>query len=220
MGRIDDNLHIGGHLTAASMTVPSNAVVNASVAADAAIARSKLALDTLAEYPVKLTDFRVWDAMQTNLPGTSASDDLAIIGGTFGSAAPVLQTYDVKAAGSVTLRARVTLSMPAEYAAAETVQLRVRGGMTTTVADNSATVDIEAYKIDEFGGIGSDLCSTAAQSINSLTAGDKDFTISASTLSAGDQLDVRITVAVNDAATGTAVKATLGKVSLLCDVRG
>lgn len=220
MGRIDDNMHIGGHLTAVSMTIPANAVVNASVSADAAIERSKLQLESLAEYPVKLTDFRVWDALQTNLPGTSSSDDLGLIGGTFGSASPVLQTYDVKAAGAVTLRARTTINLPVEFGSAETVNIRVRGGMTTTVADNSATVDIEAYKIDEFGGISADLCATAAQTINSLTSADKDFVISSSTLSAGDQLDVRVSVAVNDAATGTAVKATLGKVSLLCDVRG
>ena len=220
MGRIDDNLHVGGHLTADSMRIPSSAVVDASVSADAAISRSKLNLDTLAEYPVLLTDLRVWDAMQTALPGTSSADDLALIGGTFASASPVIRTYDVKAAGAVTLRARFIVNVPIEYAAAETVQIRARGGMTTTVADTSATVDIEAYKMDEFGGIGSDLCTTSAQSINSLTSADKDFTIAATTLSAGDQLDVRISVAVNDAATGTAVYATIGKISLLCDVRG
>lgn len=220
MGRIDGDMYIAGALTADTMTLSASCVTNDSVSSSAAIARTKLAQTVLAEYPVELTRFRVWDAMQTNLPGTSAADDLGLIGGTFATASPMIQTYDVKAAGAQTLRARVVLNMPIEYDAAETVNIRVRGGMITTIADNSCTVDIECCKLDEDGAVAADICATAAQSINSLTKADKDFTITATTLNPGDQLDVRVTIAVNDAATATTVKAALSKISLLCDVRG
>lgn len=220
MGMINDSIYIKGSLSADAMVIPANSIANAAIRSDAAITRDKLAKETLGEYPADFTSFRVWDAMQTLLPGTSASDDLGLIGGTFGTNSPRLRTYDVKAAGAVTLRARFILTLPVEYVAAEQVVIRVRAGMNTTVANTTATVDIEAYMLDEDGGVGSDLCATAAQSINSLTKADNDFTITPATLSAGDQLDVRVSIAVNDGATGTAVIAEISKLSLLCDIRG
>ena len=36
-----------------------------------------LVQDNNVRFPEKLTDLRVWDALQTNLPGTAAADDLA-----------------------------------------------------------------------------------------------------------------------------------------------
>ena len=220
MGRIDGNLHIGGRLTADAMTIPDDAVTANSIHDDAEILRSQLIQEPLAEFVIRLTAFRVWDALQTNLPGTSATDDLGLIGGTFGTNSPKLKTYDVKAAGAVTLRARVLVQLPVEYEAGQTVNIRLRCEMETTVADVSATVDVEAYQSNDNGGISADLCATAAQSINSLTDANKDFVITPTTLAPGDWLDVRVTIAVNDAATATAVLATIGNASLLCDIRG
>jgi hypothetical protein len=53
-----------------------------------------------------------------------------------------------------------------------------------------------------------------------VTFADKNFEITATGLSPGDQLDIRITVAVVDAATGTAVEAALGAVELCLDIKG
>jgi hypothetical protein len=158
--------------------------------------------------------------MGTVLPGTSAADDLGLYGGTFATGSPLVQTYDVKNAGAVTLYARFECIVPDRYVAAETFTLRIYAGMETTVASASATVDIQAYLMDGEGGIGSDLCATAAQSINSLTYANKDFTITPATLTAGAKLDVRIAVAVSDTATGTAVIASIGKISRLVDIQG
>lgn len=199
---------------------PSGSVTNASMAPSAAIARSKLGQDTLQPFPVNLTDFRVWDAFHTNLPGTPANDDLGLVGGTFATASPSLETEDLKAAGATNKYARCIVRIPAEYDDGQSIQIRARAGMFTTIADTSATVDFEIYKMDEDAGIGSDLVTTAAQSINSLTDANFDFTITESGLISGNLLDVRITVAVNDGATGSAVQARVGAVKLLCDVRG
>lgn len=218
--RFDGDVYVAGNLSAGTMNVADNSVTNASVAATAAIARTKLAQDALTCYPVAFTDLRVHDSLNTDLPGTSASDDLGLYGGTFGTDGPLVRTYDVKAAGAVTLYARALVRLPAEYEGGETVQFRLSAGMKTTVSDGTATVDVEACKLDKDGGVGSDLCATAAQSINSLTFADKDFTITATTLSPGDVLDVRFAIAVNDVATATAVIGAIGGIDLLCDVRG
>lgn len=218
--RIEGDVIVTGQLVATTMTVPASAVTNASVAADADIARSKIGQDTLAKFVIPWEAFRVWDAYATNLPGTSATDDLGLIGGTFGTNSPTIQTSDLKAAGATTRYARFSVALPPEYDDGETVQLRVHCGAKTTVADTSMTIDVECYESDKEEGISADLCTTAATSCNSLTLADKDFTITPTSLASGDVLDIRLTMAVNDAASGTAVIGIIGSVELLCDIRG
>lgn len=186
------------------------------------ISRSNiLAVAELQAFPIPLTDFRVWDAMQTNLPGTPATDDLALVGGTFGTATPSLRSEDLKAAGATNKRARVLVQLPWEYEAGQTVVLRFKAGMITTVADTSATLDVEAYKLqgDPDDAIGSDLITTSATTMNSTTFADIDFTVNPSGLSPGDILDIRITAAITDGASATAVIGGITSVKLLADVR-
>lgn len=203
--RIEGDLRVAGDLSVDG-TVPK-------------LDRSRLVQDPESIFAVPLTEMRVHDAMQTVLPGTSSADDLALSGGTLGTNSPKLTTGDVKAS-TVTRYARFQCPVPAEYDAAETLKLRISAGMETTVSDTSATVDVQAYKSDRETGVGSDICSTAAQSINSLTFANKDFTIDPTGLTAGDMLDIRIAVAVTDSATATAVIASIGAVELLADIKG
>ena len=217
--RIEGDLGVTGHFSAATMDLPASTVTNAAVSATAHIARSKIGQTTLAPFFIPWQAFRVWNAYQTNLPGTPLADDLGLVGGTFGTDSPSIQTEDLKAAGATSSYARFCVALPPEYDDGETVQIRIHAGMLTNVADTSATVDLEVYESDKEAGIGSDICATAAQSINSLTLASKDFTITASGLVSGDVLDCRSTTAINDAATGTAVKGIIGYVALLCDIR-
>ena len=200
---ISGSLRLGGTL--------SPALVKANI----------LALAELQPFPIPLTDFRVWDAMHTVLPGTPATDDLALIGGTFGTATPSIRTEALKALGATNKRARVLVQLPWEYAAGESVSLRFVAGMITTVAGTSATLDVEAYKLqaDPDDAIGSDLVTTSATTINSLTFANIDFALTPTGLSPGDILDIRITIAVNDGATATPVLAGITSCKLLCDVR-
>ena len=183
------------------------------------IPRATMQQDAAAVFAIPWTDLRVFDALATNLPATGGTDDLGLYGGTFGSASPKVSTGDVKA-GGCTRYARFQFQLPVEYDAGNTITVRLHAGMTTTVADTSATVDVECYKSDREAGISADLCATAAQSINSLTDADKDFTITPSGLEAGDVLDIRITVTVADTATGTAVIADIGAIEILVDIKG
>lgn len=179
--------------------------------------------DDNVRFPVNFMDFRVHDALATVLPGTAASDDLALETGTFGTAPPTITGGDMKALGATTRRARVVIPIPECYVAAETMTIIVNAGMVTTVADTSCTVDIEAYEIVKdktLDGSPTDLCSTAAQSINSTTFAEKTFTLTATGLTPGGLLDVRVSIACNDAATGTAVTPKIGGFDLCCDIKG
>jgi hypothetical protein len=204
----------------ATTTLTPSEIKDIHVHAGADIATTKIAQRVLATLNHPLHNFRTWDALATNLPGTPASDDLGLVTGTFGTDTPYIGTGDLKAAGATTRRAGIIIQLPEDYEDANTVNIRCIAGMKTTVADVSATIDVEAYRIDEDGTLGaSDLVSTAATTINSLTAANKDFTVDASTLVKGDALMVRVSVAVNDAATATAVIGALWAFKLLADLR-
>lgn len=204
-------------------TFPDNVRINGNLQVNGELQpardRSHLLQEENAVYAVPLTLFRVWDALQTNLPGTAATDDLALITGTLGTDQPTIEAGDVKAT-SGTRYARAQIPLPVEYVAAQTVTIRLNGHVTTTVADTSCTVDVQAYRVGRDGTVGSDICATAAQSINSLSAANKDFTITPASLSPGDLLDVRIAIIWVDGATGTAVVPTINAVELLADVKG
>ena len=186
----------------------------------AEVLRTQLIQESAARYQIPWTAWRVWDALQTNLPGTSANDDLGLIGGTFGTNTPSIQTSDLKAAGATTRYARAQIELPPEYDDNATVTLRAHAGLKTTVADTSATIDFQLYEGNLEAGLGSDLIATSATTINSLTLADKDFVVTSTSLASGDVLDIRMVVAVNDGATGTAVIAVVGNVELLLDIRG
>lgn len=211
---------------ASPVSLPGDLIVAGSIRLNGsltpAIAKANiLALAELQPFPIPLTDFRVWDAMQTVLPGTPATDDLGLVGGTFGTATPSIRTEDLKAAGATNKRARVLVQLPWEYESGQSISLRFVAGMITTVSDTTATLDVEAYKLqsDPDDAIGSDLVSTAATSMNSLTFTNIDFVVTPTGLSPGDILDVRITMAINDGATATAVIGGITAVKLLADVR-
>jgi hypothetical protein len=166
-------------------------------------------------------DCRVHDNLAALLPVAGATDDLGNVPGTVGTTAPSLQTEDLKAAGATDNKAAFFLKVPDWYLPGSTLTLVCNAGMITTVSDTTATLDVECWVPDYAnadGTVSSDLCLTAAQSINSLTFADKSFTIdddvAGHEIAPGDILQFRITTAVNDGATGTAVIAAIRKIHL------
>jgi hypothetical protein len=209
-------------MATAVIELDDGSIVNADVDDNANIERTKLEQRTNARFPVNLMDLRVWDAIATNLPGTSASDDLGLITGTYASAPPYVGTSDLKGvAGPTTRYARVLIPIPHDYEGdPQSLTLRAIAGMKTTIADTSATLDVEVWRIDADGTLGaSDLYVGAAKSINFLAAANYDYVLATTTLSPGDVLDVRLTIAVADAATATAVIAAIWQLELLADLR-
>lgn len=163
------------------------------------ITRSKLAQET-ATYVIPMTSLRVWDNFAALLPATAANDDMGMNTETWASYMPRAEGVDF-GGGSTDEKSRFQFALPPEYVSAGAVTVRLRAGMTTRISDGTATVDVQCYKSDRDGtptGSPTDLCATNAQSINSATLADKDFTITATSLVAGDLLDFRLAFAGSD----------------------
>lgn len=173
---------------------------------------SQLQQQSFQSHQVLLSDLRIWDAMNTLLT-TAASDDCGIATGTPGTDSPFVTGGDVKDA-TTTRKFAFELAVPPNYDDGFNARIRLRAGMRTTVASSAATIDIEAFRPNGSGGVGSDLCVTSAQSINSLTPGNFDFDLSVSTLDPGDKIICIVTISVVDSATATAV------IPAVYDIRG
>lgn len=183
------------------------------------VARANFTQDDAQPYPIDFTLLRVFDARQTNLPGTAAADDMALITGTPGTAAPTLQGVDFGGT-STDEKAAFTFALPPEYVAGETVTLRIRGAMLTTVSDGTATVDAQVYKRDADGAVGADICATAAQDINDLTPANVDFTITPTGLVPGDVLEVVLAFAGSDTGNAGVMIPEISDVRFLLDIKG
>lgn len=182
--------------------------------------RTELQTESDAIFDVPWTTLRVWDAVGTNL-GAAASDDLGLSAGAHGTGCWYVTAGDLGAAGATTRRARFTFKLPPEYVAGNTVKIRCAGGMLVTIADTSCTVDFEAFKTArDTLKTGSDLVTTAATSINSVTFSNQTFTVTGTGLSPGDELDIRVTIICTDAATGPVVEPALAAIEMLLSIRG
>lgn len=196
-----------------------NSVAGNKLKENAEILRSQLKQVANAKLMIPFSAWRVWDSGAV-LPTAAAADDLAYEMGTLGTDHGRLSAGDLKAAGATTRYALAHIALPDHYDDAETVTLRLHAGMETTVADTTCTIDAQAYEVGDGGSPSADICATAAQSMNSLTGANLDFTITATSLAAGDILEVRVAIDCNDGATGTAVTPILYKAWLLFDARG
>ena len=202
-----------------TMILPPEVITNYTIAGNADIATTKLAQRVLAESIVPLTQARTWNAVAVNLPAAAADDDLGLVSGTWGTDPARITAGNVRIIGATTRRLYLAIPIPANYEDGQTIQLQIRAKMETTVADVSCTLDAEAY-VGSDGALGSDLVTTAAQSMNSLSAAAYTFTINATGVDPGDLLEVRLSIASNDAATATAVTPAIYSIALLCDTRG
>ncbi|WP_425618036.1 hypothetical protein NA78x_001729 [Anatilimnocola sp. NA78] len=191
-------------------------VMTARASISGAVARGQLTQDDLKPYPVLLTEAKTWDAVQTNIPVTPANDDLGLVTGTLGTDTPTLQSGDGKNT-TITRYAGFFVPVPAEYVDGETITVVFNAGMLTTVANGTATIDLQAYRV---GAPTVDVCATAAQSINSLTAADKSFTITPTGVVAGELLFCRVAIAITDSATATAVIGKINSITSKFDVKG
>ena len=202
-----------------TMILPPEVITNYTIAGNADIATTKLAQRVLAESIVPLTNARTWDSVATNLPAAAASDDLGLVSGTWGTNPARITAGNVRTLGATTRRLYLAIPIPANYEDGQTIQLQIRAKMETTVADVSCTIDAEAY-VGADGALGSDLVTTAAPSMNSLSSASYTFTIDATGVDPGDLLEVRLSISSNDAATANAVTPAIYSIALLCDTRG
>jgi len=181
-------------------------------------ARSHMAQNT-DNRPIPLSSARVWNTFLT-LPGTAANDDLGFSGGDVtGTDAPCITAGDVKATSS-TRYCLVEYQLSERYEDGQTLTVAIDAGMETTVTDGTCTLDCEAYRSADDGVVGADICATATQDMDSVTEATYTFTITATSLSAGDLLFLRIGIIYVDTATGTAVTPNIYKISVNEKTRG
>lgn len=96
-----------------------------------------------------------------------------------------------------TVRARIVL--PQNYEDGTDITLQVRASTNGSAVGVSAVVDASVYRSNDQDGVGSDLVSTAAQTLtNDGSNQEASFTVGGGTLNAGDVLDVYLTVTVDD----------------------
>lgn len=114
--------------------------------------------------------------------------------------------------------------LPAEYVAggAITVRLRCTIVKTGSATDNGSTIDVEAYKSDGSGAVGSDICATAAATFAALdTWYNKDFTITPTGLVAGDILNFKITSSIIDSEAGAGtLRLNMEQPAILLSIKG
>lgn len=184
----------------------------------ATVTRSSLAQNDLQPYPILAESWFIFDsATHAALGATPASaDDLSYITGVIGTAEPVLKAADFGGTNT-TQKARIRVALPPEYVAGETITIRANAGMLTTVSHQTATIDFSAYRAADPTV---DLVATAAQSINSLTAADKDFTVTPTDCVPGDILDILMTVAGTDDTDAGVMVPVVNSVELRMDIKG
>ena len=201
------------------MTIGAGAITDGSISANADIARSKLAQDVNKCYTIPFHAFRRWDHMGVNLPEAAAEDDMGAIPGVPGTSVPTLQGVDFGATATDE-KCGFEFCLPAEYDAGQSITLRLRCAMLTTVPDAAITVDANCYKSDRDGAAGADICATAAQSIKNLVPANYDFVITPTGLAAGDRLVFVLTFAGSDTGDAGTMIPEISQVEILLDVRG
>lgn len=162
-------------------------------------------VDTIALQDIKLPTL-------LQLAATAASGVWGIAAGTHGSASATL-IGEAANGNSKTSVGRFTYVVPSSYTAGTNLTVRIRTKVTAT-ASTSSTIDVTLFASDKEGGVGSDLCATAAQAVTNAYA-NKDFTITGTTLSPGDRLDIAVTSVNNDTGGTQNSVATVGDIRVL-----
>lgn len=182
--------------------------------------RASIAQESYCKFGIPIENLRIWDSAIYAPIATAAADDLGFGIGAFGTGIPYVSGGDVKTL-TTTRYARGRFQMPTEYVSGQAAKLIFNAGMITTVSSASCTLDLVAYKVGANGLIsGVDLVSSAAVAINSLVFVDAEFTLTPTTLIAGNWIDFRLDVSSVDAATGTAVIPAIATIDLACHIKG
>ena len=125
--------------------------------------------------------------MHTNLPGTAAADDLALITGTFLTSAATIQTLDFVNT-TTTAYGRFQYPVPANYVAGQAITLTLNVSCAAGTPNLEGTVD--AF-VTRAASPATDICATAVQNYGSAAA-DYSFTITPTNVVAGELLDIRV----------------------------
>ena len=162
---------------------------------------------------IPLTSLRIHDAIKDALPDSAGTDDMGLADAVGSAALGVITADDDQTGYALHL-----FQIPADYKAGTdlTVVLRAK---TTGLGQVANVFDVEAKLVGD-ATVGSDICATAAQTVTTAFA-NYSFTITGTSLAAGDVLQIRIRYNMNDTGGGGAAGvATLAKVSVSYSANG
>ena len=185
--------------------------------------RADLTLEQNQIYVLELDTWKVSTTLAA-LPAAGDSTSLGLVVGAHETAAHSLQGTDFGGLTKTeTCRRKYTL--PVEYVSGQPIEIQVHGGVLTTISSTSATVLAEVVKVTprtltSDSGIGTDLVTTTAQSINSLTMAYVEFNVTPTGLVAGDQLDIEITAEGIDGTDAGVMKMFIDRIAVKLDVKG
>ncbi len=201
------------------ITWPSGSLPGTALQAGADVLRSQLKLDNLMPITLPIELFRV--AGTGALLGTAAGTPAGAFGITYGAhGTNTPKMVGESASGnSKTNTARIVRELIPEYAAAQSVTLRVHARITVN-ANTSQTLDAQVFKSDgESGPDGADLYAGVAAPLTTSWA-NHDFILTSSALSAGDELDIELTGVADDTGGSAGAVIEIGKCQILADLRG
>lgn len=113
---------------------------------------------------------------------------------------------------------RIEIPLPQNYEAGSAVQLRVNARVNA-VLNTAATIDAEAYRMDNEGGVSADLNGTSAQNVNSTSWTSLLFSIDGATLAPGDVLEIYLSAIANDSGGTTSGRVEIGGVHIATTTR-
>lgn len=105
--------------------------------------------------------------------------------------------------------------LPSNYLPGGAVKIRVSHRVVGAGTAGSCTCDVEVFKQDGNGAIGTDLCTTAAAATLDDTWTDTYFTVTPTGFVAGDRLNVVITTVVVESATAD-LTSEIDNLALIC----
>jgi len=200
------------------LEIPAASLTDAHLSGNANISRTKQALNSQDYFGIPV---HLWRQVAAGHPvlGTAGSTNLGV-----GTAAAGATGVDVRTSPSngttITQTAMFEFYLPPEYAATTNIYASFWAAMNV-ISSASCTLDITAYKVGTDGAHGSDLNSTSAIDIRTVTYAERVFTIDGSGLSPGDKLEIYVTVAATDGGgAGTDKYAKIVKTGVKCDCRG
>ncbi len=142
----------------------------------------------------------------------AAAGLFGIVSGGFGVGGTKFQG-EAASGNTKTSRLKYTFTLPQNYVAASSITLKV-AQRVTVIANTTANIDAEAYKSNDNGGVGSDQVTTTAQTNNTTGWVTHSFTITGTSFSPGDEVDLYLSAVVDDSGGANSSKSEVGGVYL------
>lgn len=178
--------------------------------------RADLTEDALQAHGIPVNQMMAADGAPLAVAASAASGDHYLVRGT-----NTINWYSQTGnGGNRTDVSYIQFVLPPSYVAAGDVTLRIRCKVDGAGDDNASSIDVEAYEQAD-GAVGADICATAAQTFAAKSTWyNKDFTITATGLVAGDVLNFKITTVCQENGSDGELNVIGEPVKVLLDIKG